>query len=315
MTLQSEPPLVDSPLICLVGPTASGKTDLAMEVAPRFNGEVVAADSRQIYRGMDIGTSKPTMREQKRVRHHMIDIADPFDEFSVVRYLHGALEAIEDIESRGRTPFLVGGAGQYVEALTHGVSPAPTSAEIRRELEDDLARHGIDRLADRLRSLDPLGARTVDLKNPRRVLRAIEVKLATGKSIRELERRGRPARRTLVLGLHLPRAELSDRIRRRIDVMIEKGLLDEARRLWAGGHAESSVASRTIGYCQAFAYLFGRCTLAEAREATAAATRQYARRQMTWFRNRESVEWYSHGPDTVEQVSRRIHDFLSGGSV
>ena len=313
--MQSESPLVDSPLICLVGPTASGKTDLAMEIVPRFNGEVVAADSRQIYRGMDIGTSKPTRWEQKRVRHHMIDVADPFDEFSVVRYLQGALKAMEAIESRGRTPFLVGGAGQYVEALTRGVSPAPTNAEIRRELENDLARQGIDRLADRLRSLDPLGARTVDLKNPRRVLRAMEVKLATGKSIRELEKRGRPTRRTLVLGLHLPRAELSNRIQRRIDVMIEKGLLDEARRLWAGGHAENSVASRTIGYRQAFDYLFGRCTLSEAREATAATTRQYARRQMTWFRNRESVEWYSHGQDTVEQISRRIDEFLAGGSV
>ena len=313
--MQSQPPLVESPLICLVGPTASGKTDLALEIAPRFNGEVVAADSRQIYRGMDIGTSKPTMSEQRRVRHHMIDVANPFDKFSVVSYLRGALEAIEDIESRGRTPFLVGGTGQYVEALTRGVSPAPTSAKIRRELEDDLARQGVDRLADRLRGLDPLGARTVDLKNPRRVLRAIEVKLATGKSIRELEARGRPARRTLVLGLHVPRAELSDRIRHRVDVMIQKGLIDEARRLWAGGHAGRSVASRTIGYCQAFAYLFGRCTLVEAREATAAATRRYARRQMTWFRNRESVEWYAQGPDAVEQISRRIDEFVSGGSV
>ena len=312
--MQSTRPRVDSPLICLVGPTASGKTDLAMEIVPRFNGEVVAADSRQIYRGLDIGVSKPTASEQRHVRHHMIDVADPFDEFSVVRYLRGALEAIEDIESRGRTPFLVGGAGQYVEALTRGLSPAPASAEIRRELEDDLARHGIDRLADRLRSLDPLAARTIDLKNPRRVLRAIEVKLATGKSIREMETRGRPARRTLVLGLDLPRAELSKRIRRRIDVMIQKGLIDEARGLWAGGHARTSVASKTIGYWQAFAYLFGRCTLAQAREATAAATGQYARRQMTWFRNRESVEWRSQGPDTVQQISRRIDEFLSGGS-
>ena len=310
--MRLKPPLVDSPLICIVGPTASGKTDLAVEVAPLFNGQVVAADSRQIYRGMDIGTSKPTASEQKRIRHHMIDVADPFDDFSVVSYLRGALEAIKEIESRGRTPFLVGGTGQYVEALTRGVSPAPTSASIRRRLEDDLARHGIDELATRLRSLDPLAAGTTDLKNPRRVLRAIEVKLATGKSIRELEERGRPARRTLVLGLHLRRAELSERIRDRVDMMIERGLLDEARRLWSGGYAGKSVASRTIGYRQAFDYLFGRCTLAEAREATAVATRQYARRQMTWFRNRERVEWYPRGQDTVDRVSRRIHEFLAG---
>ena len=310
--MRLKPPLVDSPLICIVGPTASGKTDLAVEVAPLFNGEVVAADSRQIYRSMDIGTSKPTASEQKRIRHHMIDVADPFDEFSVVSYLRGALEAIEEIESRGRTPFLVGGTGQYVEALTRGVSPAPTSAGIRRRLEDDLARHGIDELATRLRSLDPLAAGTTDLKNPRRVLRAIEVQLATGNSIRELEERGSPARRALVLGLDLPRAELSERIRDRVDMMIERGLLDEARRLWSSGYGKDSVASRTIGYGQAFAYLFGRCTLAEARGATAVATRQYARRQMTWFRNRERVEWYPRGQDTVDRVSRRIHEFLAG---
>ncbi|MCY3800452.1 MAG: tRNA (adenosine(37)-N6)-dimethylallyltransferase MiaA [Chloroflexi bacterium] len=310
--MQLRPPVVDSPLICIVGPTASGKTGLALEVAPLFDGEVVAADSRQIYRGMNIGTSKPTMCEQKRLRHHMIDVADPFDEFSVVSYLRGALEAINEIESRGRTPFLVGGTGQYVEALTRGVSPAPANPEIRRKLEDDLVRYGIDDLAARLRSLDPVGAGTIDLKNPRRVLRAIEVKLATGKSIRELEERGQPARRTLVLGLHLPRAELSERIRLRVDMMIEQGLLDEARRLWSSGHGKDSVASRTIGYSQAFDYLFGRCTLAEAREATAVATRQYARRQMTWFRNRERVEWYPRGRDTVDGVSRRIREFLAG---
>ncbi|MCY4107659.1 MAG: tRNA (adenosine(37)-N6)-dimethylallyltransferase MiaA [Chloroflexi bacterium] len=312
--MQLKPPLIDSPLICIVGPTAAGKTDLALEVAPLFDGEVVAADSRQIYRGMDIGTSKPTASEQKRVRHHMIDVADPFDEFSVVSYRRGALEAIKEIESRGRTPFLVGGTGQYVEALTRGVSPAPTNAGIRRKLEDDLARHGIDELAARLRRLDPLAAGTIDLKNPRRVLRAIEVKLATGNSIRELEERGSPARRVLVVGLRLSRVELSERIRRRVDMMIDRGLLDEARRLWSSGHGKASVASRTIGYSQAFDYLSGRCTLAEAREATAVATRQYARRQSTWFRNRESVEWYPRGPDTVAQVSRRVHEFLASAS-
>ena len=310
--MQLKSPLIDSPLICIVGPTAAGKTDLALEVAPLFEGEVVAADSRQIYRGMDIGTSKPSASEQKRVRHHMIDVADPFDDFSVVSYLRGALEAIKEIESRGRTPFLVGGTGQYVEALTRGVSPAPANPEIRRKLEDDLARHGIDDLATRLMSLDSLAAGSIDLKNPRRVLRAMEVKLATGKSIRDLEERGRPARRALVVGLRLPRAELAERVLNRTDDMIARGLVDECRRLWSGGYAGNSVASRTIGYRQAFDYLFGRCTLAEAREATAVATTQYARRQMTWFRNRESVEWFPRGPDTVDRVSRRIHEFLAG---
>ena len=310
--MQTEPPLVDSPLICLVGPTASGKTDLAMEMAPRFNGEVVSADSRQIYRGMDLGTSKPTKSQQNHVRHYMIDVADPFDAYSVVLYLRGALDAIETIESRGKLPFLVGGTGQYVEALTRGISPASYDRDIRRELEGDLEQFGIAVVAERLRDLDPRGAATTDLRNPRRVLRALEVKLATGRSIRDEEQPGRRARDTLVLGLDVPRSELIARIRNRTANMFENGLLDESRRLWGTGHAGNSAASRSIGYREAFAYLFGNSTLRKAREATVNATSRYARRQTTWFRNRETVDWYSHGPDTADRISRRIDEFLAG---
>ncbi|MDP6184562.1 MAG: tRNA (adenosine(37)-N6)-dimethylallyltransferase MiaA [Gammaproteobacteria bacterium] len=309
--MQSEPPLVDLPLICLVGPTASGKTDLAMEVVPSFDGEVVAADSRQIYRGMNVGTSKPTQSQQEHVKHHMIDVADPFDDYSVVRYLRGALEAIEAIESRNKVPFLVGGTGHYVEALTRGLAPAPYTPDLRRELERDLEQFGVDTLAERLQDLDPRGAQTTDLRNPRRVLRALEVKLATGHSIRDEERPGRSARHALVLGLDVPRSELIGRIQNRSAKMFENGLLDETRRLWSSGYARESAASRSIGYREVFEYLLGNSTLRTAREATVKATSRYARRQMTWFRNRETVEWYSQGPDTTGQISRRIDEFLT----
>ncbi len=310
MPIVDRGPMVDLPLICVVGPTASGKTDLALQLAASVGGEIVAADSRQIYRGMDIGTAKPSQQQRKLVPHHMIDVAGVLDRYSVVRYFREAMAAIESIEARGRVPFLVGGTGQYVEAFTRGIDPAPSDAEMRARLEEDLRRDGLESMARRLRELDPAAAGTTDLRNPRRVVRALEIQLAEGRSIRELERPGQSARQTLVIGLDVPRPELLHRIARRTEWMYGAGLLDEARRFWGSGHARDSVASATIGYRDAFAYLAGLRSLREAKDATTKATGQYARRQMTWFRNRESVEWYHPGAAMTQDILLRIDGFL-----
>ena len=303
---------LERPIVCIVGPTASGKTAAAIELAIALEGEIVSADSVQLYRRLDVGTAKPTAEQRAAVRHHMIDVADPVEIYSAVRYAQEAIRAIEEAEGRGALPFLVGGTGQYVAAITQGLSPAPAppNPELRGRLEDDLRSRGLAALAARLADIDPRAAETVDLHNPRRVLRALEVRLATGRSIRELERPGRPARRALVLGLTVERGELSRRIAARTAAMFEAGLVDEVRGLAAMGYSWGSAVGVALGYKQVLGYLLGRAGLTEAREETVAATRRYARRQMTWFRNRERVEWFDARADTVKRMRRRIDVFL-----
>lgn len=306
-------PIKDLPLICLVGPTGAGKTVAAIELAVRLNGEIVCADSRQVFRRMDIGTAKPTVEQRTRVRHHLLDVADSMEDFSVVRFRREALAAIDEIESKGKLPFLVGGTGQYVEAMTKGLSPAPAPPDpaLRDHLQRILDQRGPAALIDKLRELDPSAGAGIDLKNPRRVMRALEVQIQTGQSIRQLERPGQPARRALVLGIDVPRPELRERIRRRVDQMFRDGFVDEVRGLWSSGYAYGSAASTAIGYAQVFAYLLGRCRLAEAQQATVTATHGYARRQVTWFKNRESVHWIAAGDEMLDAMTRQALDFLS----
>ena len=301
------------PLVCVVGPTGTGKSSAAIELARRFDGEIVSADSRQVYRGMDIGTAKVGHRERALVPHHLLDVCDPDDEYSIHRFATDARTAIAGIQTRDRLPIVVGGTGHYVSALTRGILPpgvAPDPA-LRAELERLRRERGVEALAERLREIDPTAAAEIDLDNPRRLVRAIEIKSATGRSIRELESVRPVDWRPLVLGLRMERARLIDRIANRTRGMFIGGLPDEIRRLLAGGYGRDSAVGRSIGYAEGLAYLLGNRSLEEAIAGTTVTTRQYARRQMTWFRNRESVKWFDVGDNLVDNLTRAVDEFLT----
>ncbi len=301
------------PLICVVGPTGTGKSAAAIALARRFDGEVVSADSRQVYRGMDIGTAKVGAVDRAAVAHHLLDIRDPDQAYSVHEFAGDAGAAIAAIRARGRLPIVAGGTGHYVAALTRGFLPAAVAPDpaLRAELDRLLEEHGVAALAERLRAVDPIAAADIDLGNPRRLMRAIEVKTATGRSIREIETTQPVPWRPLVLGLSIERDALAERIAGRARAMFAGGLRDEIRRLLARGYGRGSVLDRSIGYAEGLAHLFGGLSAEEAVDATTIASRQYARRQMTWFRNRESVQWFEVGDNLGNELAVAVEDFLT----
>ncbi len=281
-------------LIAVIGPTATGKTELAIRVAGELGGEAVNADSRQVYRGMDIGTAKPTAAEQARVPHHLIDIADPNEPFNLSDYLQLARDALESCWSRGAVPVLVGGTGQYIWALLEGwqVPRVPPDAELRAELEARAEREGPQALLDELRDVDPAYAATVDASNLRRVIRALEVYQRTGRPLSECRTRQPPDWKTTVIGLTCDRQALYGRIDRRVDAMMEAGLLDEVRALNARGYGCELPAMSGIGYRQVCQHLAGALTLDEAIERIKTATHRLVRRQGAWFRRDDDrIRW------------------------
>ena len=304
------------PLICVVGPTGTGKSAAAIALAHRFDGEVVSADSRQVYRGMDIGTAKVGDIERAAVPHHLLDIRAPDQPYSVHEFARDAEEAIAAIRARGRLPIVAGGTGHYLAALTRGFLPAAVEPDpaLRAELERLQEEQGVAALAERLRRVDPVVAADIDLENPRRVVRAIEVKTVTGRSIREIESARPLPWRSLALGLSMEREALAERIAERAAGMFGGGLLDEIRRLLIGGYGRGSVLDRSIGYREGLAHLFGDLSRREAIAATATATRQYARRQMTWLRNRESAQWFEVGNNLEDKLALAVEDFLAAAS-
>ncbi len=292
MPSRAEPGL---PLLVIVGPTAVGKTDLSIRLAERLEGEIVSADSRCLYRGLDIGTAKPSPAEQQRVRHHLIDVAAPDEPWTLATYQAAALAAIDDIQSRGRLPMLVGGTGQYIRAVVAGwQAPAvATAAELRSELEALLAEQGAAALARRLSDIDPESASVIDLRNPRRVIRALEVALATGRSFVAQRRQSPPPFVVTTLGLTLPRAELYARIDARVDTMLAAGLVDEVRALAARGYAWDLPAMSGLGYKQIGAHLRGQCDLPEAVRRIRRETRRFVRRQANWFKPSDpAIHWF-----------------------
>ena len=286
-------------LVAIVGPTAVGKTALAIEIAQRFDGEIVNADSRQVYTGMDIGTAKPTPAECRAARHHLIDIRPPDSPFSLGEFLPLAREAIESIAARGKLPILCGGSGQYVWALLEGwsVPQVPPDPTFRANLERRLAAEGPGPLWQELRQLDPDRAATVDPGNPRRIIRALEIVNATGSPVAT----GRSAElpyRSLVLGLTAERAILYQRTDARFDAMMAQGLLGEARRLAAAGYVLGSGALSGVGYMELGLYLAGEMTLDEAVERSKTRTHRLVRRQYTWFKPGDRrIDWLdaTHG--------------------
>ncbi|MGH2588558.1 MAG: tRNA (adenosine(37)-N6)-dimethylallyltransferase MiaA [Dehalococcoidia bacterium] len=298
----------------MVGPTASGKTALAVALAERFGGEIVNADSRQFYLGMDIGTAKPTAGERARAVHHLIDVADPDETCGLAWFLDRAHAVIATIRARRALPIVCGGTSQYVRALLEGweVPRVPPDPALRARLEARVASDGVAALHTELADLDHEAAMRVDDRNPRRVIRALEIALSGGARERSTVRR-EPIDRALVLGISLERTELYGRIDQRVDAMFEAGLVEEVRSLEASGRGCSSFAFDAIGYREVCDLLRGELTLEEARSRTKLATHRLARTQSAWFRRSDPrITWLSAGPDLEERAIAVTEAFLAG---
>jgi tRNA dimethylallyltransferase len=285
---------VDRPLVAIVGPTASGKTALSLDLAEALGGEIISADSRQIYRRMDIGTAKATPAERARVPHHMIDVVDPDQVLTAAEFQSRAYAIIDALHAHGRLPFLVGGTGQYVRAVLEGwsipaVAPQP---ELRAQLETQAAAEGAETLHARLAELDPAAAAHIDYRNVRRVIRALEVCLVTGTPISELQRKSPPPYRVYCLGVNRPRPELYARIDARVDAMVEQGLVAEAAGLVDARYDWELPALSGLGYRQIGQYLRGELTLEEAVALIKKQTRRFVHQQGTWFRAADpDIHW------------------------
>jgi len=281
-------------IICIAGPTASGKTALAVELAKAVNGEVVSCDSMQIYKGMDIGTAKPTEEEKQGIPHHMIDVAEPWEDFSVSRYCAMATPIVEDILARGKTAIIAGGTGLYMDSLIKGNDFAPfPSTGMREKLEQQADEEGMEAMQALLQSIDPEAAGRIH--DRKRLLRALEVYYETGITITEHNRRTQaiPPRFTpLWLGLDFAdRAELYRRIDLRVELMLKAGLLEEIRSLLAAGIPPKCTAMQAIGYKEFVDALSGKGTVQEAAAQVQQSSRRYAKRQLTWFRRNPNMRW------------------------
>lgn len=298
-------------IICIAGPTASGKTALAVELAKELEGEVVSCDSMQVYRRMDIGTAKPTVEERQGIVHHMIDVAEPEEDFSVSRYCALAAPIVEDIIARGKAAIIAGGTGLYMDALIRGNDFAPFPATgVREALEAEAASQGIQVLFDRLAAVDPSAAARLHLSDKKRIIRALEVYLETGETITEHNRKTQllpPKFSPLWLGLDFEdRSALYQRIDRRVGLMLEAGLIGEIQRLLSGGIPPKCTAMQAIGYKEFVAALNGECTIEEAADQVRQSSRRYAKRQLTWFRRNKSIHWLACGRGEILSQARRI---------
>ena len=288
-------------ILVICGPTASGKTALAVELALRHHGEVVSADSMQIYRRMDIGTAKPTREEMRGVPHHMLDVADPEEDFSVARYVDMAAKCVDDILSRGRLPILAGGTGLYIDSLLSGRTFAPFQPDspLRGQLEEQLRREGGAAMLSRLAQVDPDSAARLHPNDEKRIIRALEVYQSTGKTITQhnLETRAIPPRYdalTLALAFE-QREDMWSRIDRRVDQMMDQGLVDEVQSLLDSGVPAKCTAMQAIGYKEMAAALLSHGDVSAGAEEVKLRSRQYAKRQLTWFRRNRAARWLLWG--------------------
>ena len=306
-------------IICIAGPTASGKTALAVELAKELNGEVVSCDSMQVYRRMDIGTAKPTKEEMQGIVHHMIDVAEPEEDFSVSRYCAMASPIVDDILARGKTAIIAGGTGLYMDSLIRGNAFAPFPATgVREQLESQADELGMEAMLARLQKIDPEAAARLHLSDRKRIIRALEVYLETGETITEHNRKTQaipPKYTPLWLGLDFThRAELYRRIDLRVDLMLEMGLIAEIQGLLASGIPAKATAMQAIGYKEFVAALNGEETIAQAAEEVKKSSRHYAKRQLTWFRRNQAMHWLirqeNQGAEEILTAARQIiYDF------
>jgi tRNA dimethylallyltransferase len=301
------------PLVLIVGPTAVGKTEIAIELAERLNGEIVSADSRLFYRGMDIGTAKPTPEEMERVPHHLIDIADPDQVLSLAVFQQKATEAIAAIHTRNKLPLLVGGAGQYVRAVTQAWTPPEVQPDenLRAELEQQKEENGIYWLHDKLKQLDPDAAATIDARNYRRTIRALEVVLATGRKFSEQRGQGVSPYHLITIGLTRPRPELYERVDQRIEMMFANGLLDEVHALLAKGYSPSLPTMSAIGYRECIRVLQGEINQEQAKTEIRRATRVFVRRQANWFKESDpNISWFRVEEGAADKIESYLRSAL-----
>jgi len=304
------------PLIIILGPTGVGKTELAISLAQVLGGEIIGADSRQIYRYMDIGTAKPTAEQQALIPHHLIDIVRPDYNLSLAEYQEAANRAIGDVHQRGKIPFLVGGSGQYITAVEEGwsIPRVPPDAGLRAELERFASENSPAALHERLRQVDPVAAERIHPNNKRRVIRALEVQMLTGQAISDLQVKRPPPWRIMRLGLQLPRSILYPRVDARVDAMIEAGLVEEVARLLDMGYDRALPSMSGLGYREIAGHLLDSIQLDEAIERTKFSTHEFIRRQDVWFRGHDNgILWHNVEDVDAAALARFLGDWLARG--
>ena len=301
-------------LIIILGPTGAGKTTLAIELAQSLNGEIIGADSRQIYRYMDIGTAKPTLAQQALIPHHLIDIAPPDYNLSLAEYQDAVYHAIDDLHQRGKLPFLVGGSGQYITAVEEGwsIPRVPPNPELRAELEAYATENSPMALHQRLHAIDPVAAEKIHPNNTRRVIRALEVQILTGKPISSLQQKQPPPYRILRLGLQLPRSILYPRVDQRVDDMIAAGFVAEVARLLDMGYDRALPSMSGLGYLEMAEHLLDGKALEEAIQRTKFSTHEFIRRQDVWFRGHDNgILWHNVQDIEVDALLQTLVNWLA----
>jgi tRNA dimethylallyltransferase len=299
------------PLIVIIGPTAVGKTELAIQLAALLNGEIVSADSRLFYRGMDIGTAKPSLAEMAQVPHHLIDVTDPDKPWSLAIFQQKAREAIEEIQHKGKLPLMVGGSGQYIRAVTQGWMPPEVrpNPRLREVLEALAAEHSVYWLHDKLKILDPVSAENIDARNLRRTVRALEVIFSSGQPFSAQRGTSESPYHLITIGLKLPRPALYARIDERIELMFENGLLDEVRGLLERGYSPDLPGMSAIGYREAIAVVQEQMSLEEAKMLMKRITRIFVRRQGNWFKEDDAqIKWF----DMQTRPLNTILEYIKG---
>lgn len=300
---------MSAPLIVICGPTATGKSDLALEVAEAFDGEIINADSMQLYRGMDIGTAKLTVQERRGIPHHLLDILDVSQDASVANYQEQARAAIDDISIRGKTPILVGGTGLYIKAVLDEMNFPETDPAIRERLEQEAEEIGAAGMYLKLQTIDPEAASAIEPANTRRIIRALEVVEVTGKPYSANLPSDTSSRYpdAIHIGLAMERATLAPRIESRVHKMFQSGLVNEVEHLITQGLLSGVTAQRAIGYAQVLSLLAGQIKEEQAIEETIVATRQYVRRQETWFKRDQRIQWIGEDVSRLAFIKERIN--------
>lgn len=301
------------PLVLILGPTGVGKTDLSVQVAEMMGAEIVCADSRTLYRGMDIGTAKPSLSQRRRVKHHLVDVAQPDETWSLAKFQREAGILIQDINRRGALPLMVGGTGQYIRAMLEGWQAPPVAGQVkmRSALENWARETGPRGMHRRLEVIDPDAARKIEPNNLRRTVRALEVIFITGRRFSQQSSRQEPVYRILTLGLDMPRPQLYERVDHRIEAMFEAGLVDEVLSLLEAGYSPELPSMSAIGYKQVVRYLQGLISIEEARAEMRRATRVYIRRQANWFKQDDPrIRWYPAGERIAGELTADIRAWL-----
>lgn len=303
-------------LLVIIGPTAVGKTKLSIEMAKRFNGEIISGDSMQVYKGMDIGTAKITRDEKEGIPHFLLDIKAPNESFSAADFQELANQAIADIQKRGKLPIIVGGTGLYIQSVIYDYqfTEAPSNIEYRKSLESIVETDGIDPLIEKLRSIDPKSAERIHPNNVRRIIRALEIYYCTGITMSDqLDKQSSELKyNTALIGLTMNREALYQRINHRVDIMIEQGLIEEVKSFYEQGLRDCQ-SIQAIGYKELYDYFAGKLTLDESIEALKQNSRRYAKRQLTWFRNKMDVQWYEMQEQrNNSSVSEEISTYIAG---